>query len=299
MIFTTLYTLAGVEGFFAYAYVQSDSWAFTLSGKRWACQHFRPTNSYGYRDYEPNFDAKKVVFVVGDSFVKGHGIEKIDDRFSNLLAEKLGTDWTVTILADGGWSAADYLGALEKHDRRPDYIVVSYFINDIETAASAVGFNKPVFRIEPNSFLKPLLAHSYTLNFVYWWWWRRDSGENNFWTWLKKAYSDDTVWQMHTRELDNIIKFAKSSGTSIGFILWPNLTDVNGSSEITKKVESYLVEKGVKCLNLTDLFVGTIPAELTVNNFDSHPNTKVQKQVAEMLYKAFFIWNWASPNPGH
>ena len=128
---------------------------FTLAAQRWACKYFPPYNSYGYRDHEPDFSGKKIVFVVGDSFVKGNGIEYIDDRFSNLLAKKLGSNWTVTILANGGWSPPDYLRALERHDRTPDFIVVSYYINDIEAAADLAGLKRPFLRVYPNKYLQP------------------------------------------------------------------------------------------------------------------------------------------------
>jgi hypothetical protein len=75
-IFSTLYILIVLEGIFAYAFVQSDGFGFTLASKRWSHNYWNPINSYGYRDYEPEW-RDKIVFVVGDSFVAGHGIKKI------------------------------------------------------------------------------------------------------------------------------------------------------------------------------------------------------------------------------
>ena len=48
-------------------------------------KYWKPINSYGYRDIEHvNLKEKKLPFVVGDSFVAGHGIKNYKDLFSNV-----------------------------------------------------------------------------------------------------------------------------------------------------------------------------------------------------------------------
>jgi len=140
--FAFLYFFILLEGVFAYCFVQSDGFAFTLSANRWHAKYWKPINSYGYRDYEPEW-GKKTVFVVGDSFAAGAGIRNIDNRLSNVLSQKLGDDWTVTILAQSGWSPDEYLKALQDHQEKPDVIIISYFLNDIVRAAETCGMAVP------------------------------------------------------------------------------------------------------------------------------------------------------------
>ena len=70
-------------------------------------RYWQPINSLGYRDYEwtpEKVGNRKRIVVVGDSFVAGGGVEKIEDRFSNQLGEKLGDDYVVMTVARNGWN---------------------------------------------------------------------------------------------------------------------------------------------------------------------------------------------------
>ncbi len=88
----------GIEIFFGFFFVKSDGFCFTLASKTWFKRYWLPINSLGYRDIEytkDNLKGKRIVFVVGDSFVAGQGIKNYKDRFSNILQEKLGKSWAV------------------------------------------------------------------------------------------------------------------------------------------------------------------------------------------------------------
>ena len=81
-----LYLLLIVEIVFATVFVQSDGGNSTLVSKRWFQKYWNPINSDGYRDYE-HIWKEHVLFIVGDSYIAGHGIKNIDDRLSSILAK--------------------------------------------------------------------------------------------------------------------------------------------------------------------------------------------------------------------
>ena len=274
---------------FAYSFVQSDGFGFTLAGRRWSDKYWNPINSYGYRDYEPEW-RDKIAFVVGDSFVAGHGIKKIDNRFSNILANKLGNIWTVTTLAQVGWNTKDYFDALTKHNRKPDTIIISYFINDIENATSRC-IKMPSLRNNPSNFIAPLVKYTYLGNWAYWRIYRGDLGATTYWSHLKRLYDNDDVWNVHLLELDALVNYAKKIDAKIGFIVWPNLLDVRGSKDITNKVSNYLNSKGVMVFDLTKHYKNRDSNDLTANSMDAHPNEAVNAEVSQLLYQTSALWD--------
>jgi len=218
MVFTTLYILVILEIVFCYIYTPSDSWNFTLSSKRWFQKYWKPVNSYGYRDYEPEW-RDKVLFVVGDSFVAGHGVKDIDERFSNALSQKMEEDWTVTILAKCAWNIQDYIEILRKQNRRPDVIIISYVFNDIKNHPSVqkTMAKKHTIRL-PGGVAKVMVNNSYFLNWAYWKI-RKQGHVEKYTTFLKRSYDNDRIWSDHTSNLDTIINYAGETGAKLKFVV--------------------------------------------------------------------------------
>ena len=94
----------------------------------------------------------------GDSFAAGHGIRDIDHRVSGVLQGKLGNGWIVATIAQNGWDTVDEYNALIQHAIKPNMIVVSYCLNDIERSARQHGFgiSSDIVR-EPDGVLRFLL----------------------------------------------------------------------------------------------------------------------------------------------
>ena len=274
LFFSLLYGIVFLEAVFAYAFIQPDGFGFTLSSRKWFYKYWNPINSYGYRDHEPSWKDKKV-FITGDSFVAGHGITNIDNRFSNLLIKKLGDEWSGTILAQNGWNPGHCLNALKQHDKTPDVLIVSYFINDIQGAAARKGIYMPILRAEVNKSIAPFVNYSYMVNFLYWRLSRGKLGSDTFWNYLNDAYSNKEVWLEHTRELDALVQYSKEKNAKIIFVIWPNMIKIKESKVITDKVYSYLKDNGVEVINLTNHFEGKNPSTLIVNSLDAHPMKKL------------------------
>lgn len=285
-LFSTLYLFLVLEVVFASVFVQSDGYGFTLASKRWFQKYWNPINSLGYRDKEHVWRENKL-FVIGDSFVAGHGIKNIDKRLSGILSKTLGDAWTVAVLAQNGWDSRKQYEALITHPQKPDKIIVSYYINDIEGAATAHDLHRPQLVEGPGKILRPFVKYSFVLNWVYWRLYRGKLGDD-YWLYLRQAYNDQEIWQTHKKELSVFIDFSAKTGSGIIFLVWPNLRDISGSAVYTSKVTAYLSEKGVSFIDLGQSLQAKTQQELVVNNMDGHPNEQTHWEVAQLLYAALF-----------
>ena len=99
---------------------------------------------------------KRLVFVVGDSFVAGHGIKDVSDRFGDRLGEGLGDPFRVVTLAQNGWNSEDEFDAIRATSRRhriPEIVVLSYFLNDIDVFKKHWGVDGAKRFLFSHSFL--------------------------------------------------------------------------------------------------------------------------------------------------
>jgi hypothetical protein len=272
-----------------YSFIISDSLNFTLASHRWFEKYWRPINSLGYRDTEHSpaeFRDKRVIWVVGDSFVAGQGISRIENRFSDILQRNLGDQYLVTIIAQPGWNSADEYKAMLSYPYQPKRIILCYLVNDVIGANLKLGYGYPVHVEKPhNLILEYSVEHSYTINFVYWRLFRfrnRDMGKKD-WEYITASYSNPDIWKVHEAELAQIIAYARNHEVALTVLLFPSLTDVKGSAPITSKVAQFFRANNVPVLNLEPLLESRDPGTMIVNSLDAHPNEALSKEIGELL----------------
>ena len=282
------YLFLALELLFYTFYAASETINTTLASRLWLERYWHPVNSLGYRDVEhgpADFENKEVIFVVGDSFVAGYGIRRIEDRFSDILRVNLGGRYEVVNIAKNGWDTADEYHAILSYPRKPKRIILSYYINDILGAAQRSGYGYPVRVVFPRTEIKWFLNRSYVLNFVYWRLYRlynHDMGKN-YWDFLEKSYSSRDIWQAHEAELLNIVSYAQNEGIALTVVVFPDLTEVRGSAAYTAKVTEFFRRHDVRVFDLAPLLDGRDPRGQVVSSQDSHPNEALNKEVAEIL----------------
>ncbi|MCH9053903.1 MAG: SGNH/GDSL hydrolase family protein [Proteobacteria bacterium] len=282
--------LVSVEMVFYNFITPSDGFNFTLSSKLWMKKHWKPINSQGFRDveYDPSSDAKKV-FVVGDSFVAGYGIEDYRDRFANVLGRKLSSDWEMVIIANNGWNTDEQYNALVSHPAKPDFIVLSYFINDIEGAVNQSGIPRPPLFEQPTWFIRYVINNSYALNYLYWRVYRFASSQDmrvKYMDYLYQAYDNLDAWTLHKAQLSKFVGYARQHKINLVTVIFPNLTDISGSAIFTTKVADYMKSRGVTVIDMAEKLAGREPSSLIVNLFDAHPNVALNREIGELLYQA-------------
>jgi hypothetical protein len=284
-----IYLFLALEVIFYTSVAVSDTFGFTLASRRWEAKYWRPINSFGYRDvtHSPSeFGSKQVLFVVGDSFVAGHGIAQTENRFSNILQTNLASQYVVVNIARNGWDTADEYQAILSYPYKPKKIILSYYINDILGAASRLGYGSPV-RVEPphNLALRFVIDHSYVLNFTYWRLYRfhhKNLGKQ-YWEFLRNSYSSPHIWEEHEGELSRIVTYTQSEGIDLSVVVFPNLREVKASAVFTSKVADFFEKHRVRVLNLEPLLEDRDPMTLVVNSMDAHPSEALNREVAELL----------------
>ncbi|MHC1791364.1 SGNH/GDSL hydrolase family protein [Solidesulfovibrio sp.] len=281
-----------LEVFMAFFFIQSDGFNITMASRKWFDRSWQPVNSLGYRDVEPapRSGDEKIVAVVGDSFVAGHGIDRAEDRFGNVLGQHLGPGWRVVNVAKIGWDTVDEYEALAAYPVTPDVVVLAYFVNDIYRAAEKNG-HPLTFAVQfPQGRLaKYLVDHFALANFVYWRLARMgnlDDASLGFWARLRGAYADPVVFAAHARELDAIVSWCRERGVRLVALVIPSLSDVAGSAAMTARVAAYFGGQGVDVLDLTPMLAGQSPGELVVNGVDSHANVRLNARMGELLWQA-------------
>lgn len=289
--FAALYALLALElGFFAFV-DSSDSFGFTLASKRWFARYWHPINSLGIRDedHDPiRLREKRVVIAAGDSFVAGHGIRDPRDRFANKLAERLGDDWEVVVLAKSGWHTVDQYEALVQYPVQPEVIVLSYYFNDVEHAFASHGLELPAPFDPPPGFLRPLVERSHFLNFVYWRFYRFANGaeiDRQFWEFFQHNGQRADVWATHAAALRKIAHHAKEHGSRLIVVVFPQLREIERSKPYTSRVTKLFEDEGVEVLDLSPRLAGRDPDELIVGPLDNHPSVELNREVAEILFE--------------
>lgn len=283
-------TLMVVEFYFKVFFAQSDGFRYTLASQNWY-QRYWQSNSLGYRDAEwtpQNLAGKTKVMVVGDSFAAGNGIANPQDRFGNQLGRLLGGNYAVLNVASPGWDTGDQVQAIIKYPHRPDILILSYYINDIEGAAYAGGAQRPQIRQNPPTWLDPLVRNSYAFNFLYWRLIRLGPQEwaDTYWNdWLKKISADPDIRWRHRQELLAIIKGAASEQIPLYVVIFPNLAAIEESQPLTRPVIDLFAAHHIPVLDVGQLLAGRNPATTMVNAVDSHPNEAVHLEVARHLYQ--------------
>lgn len=290
-----LFTLTATEIAFKLFFIQSDGINFTLASRNWFERYWRPINSLGYRDDEwtpEKIGSRRRIVVIGDSFVAGGGIKRVEDRFSNQLGERLDDDYAVMTVAQNGWNTRQEIDGLLAYPYLPDIVVFSYCLNDIEGVASAMGFSRPANLLTyPPDWLRPLVDNSYALNFVYWrlFRWRAFTDPNqraetqSYQDHLRALYENPEVWTAHQNELHEVYNLAQTHRFQLIVVVFPDMLRAEKTHDLSGNVVHFFQDLGIPVVDVTALLAAEQPKRLVVNSVDSHPSVEVHTLVANAL----------------
>ena len=299
---TFLVMFAAMEYYFYHHVHMSDGFGFTLSAQNWRSRYGSvPKNSWGMRDVEhsaSSVETKNKLYVVGDSFTAGHGINNHRDRYANIIATELGSDWEMILIAKGGWATRRQLSEFAEvqatiNDPLPtssDIVIWQYYLNDIEDAGIAAGIEKPSISLTAPRLLRPIVDHYYVANFVYWSLVRRFSTRELMGSYLKflsDCFDDSMAWNLHQRELREIVALSEARGSQqqrrMIVVVYSNLMDISGTRFMSDRVAEYFQSHAITVINMADILSGRSVDEITVNPLDGHANEAVNRLLAEKL----------------
>ncbi len=267
---------------------QTHGVAGTKASALWVDKYYKPVNSLGYRDREPDLETrKKVVLFIGDSFTAGYGNKYVHERFSDMVAARLDTAvYEVYNLGIPGIDTREEAKRLREFPLRADVIVLAYFFNDIEVAAADHGYSihlPPLYSGVPR-LLRVWVDRLYFPNFIYWH--LPGKSEKILDDFLHKTYLDPSILQTHLDDLGEIIRYKEENEAEMIAVMIPFLPDLQYSRKFTGPVSDYLDGHGVMVVNLEEE-IGRLPVkERVVNNTDSHSSTKTNRIIAHKVLRA-------------
>lgn len=265
---------------------QSQEGGLTLASHIWFERHWPPMAG-DYRD-TPKTDTlgKKKVLLVGDSFTAGHGLNTADERYGNILGEKLGTRQYVTYnLGISGSDTRDEYARLLKFGKTPDILVLQYFPNDIEKVALEHGLIPEGFR--PYSdlprFIQSLFMRSYLLNYLYW-----QFPHGNFApfdVYARTAYGTPAIINDHLSDLSRFITYAKEHNAKFYVVMFPFSHNIEKTAQYVKPVVNLFQTNNIPILDVGKLIGDIAPKDRIVGRNDGHASAIVNKRVGEALFR--------------
>lgn len=266
---------------------QSHEGALSLASHVWFTRHWPPMTGIGYRDV-PHTDTtgKKKVLIVGDSFTSGHGLKNVEDRYGNVLADKLGKDKYVTYnLGISGSDTRDEFRRFTEFGIRPDVLVLQYFPNDIEKAAAGRGVT--LAGLAPYGDLRTpwrqLVQQSYLLNYIYWQIPHGDAAP--FMAYTKKVYGDPGVMQDHLNDLGKFVAIRDSLKIPLYVVLFPFSHNLEKTAQYTAPIARFFRQRNVPVLEVGSIVKDIDPNDRIVGRNDFHASAVVNRRVGDALYE--------------
>lgn len=279
-----LLVLAVGEAYFRFFHADSEG---RKASDNWSALYWH-TNAEGFRDREwtpADWAGKTTVAVVGDSLAAGWSIDDPADRFSDVLAARLGDGYAVFNLGALGASTPRALGVLrDAPDPTPDVVILQYYLNDIEYAALTQGFSIP----QQNP---PRLAQeSYLADYLYA---RASAGFNqDYWSIEYGFYDHAAIWATHEREINAFIDYVEEIGAQLIVVIFPNMLDPVGSIAYVDRVAQAFEAHGQReIIKLYDAVAAQAPNDAIASRRDGHPSVSFHHLVGNMLYEQFFAPN--------
>jgi lysophospholipase L1-like esterase len=276
------------ELYFRYVYADSEN-TITLATRNWLDRYWQ-TNSLGFRDREwsaADLSDKVRVYITGDSFTAGWGIENPADRYTDVLGARLGSTHAVVNLGVYGTATPEQLELLRNYPfQPPDVVVVQYFLNDVNYAGLRLGLLP-----EP----KPLpnwATESYLANFLYTRLLSRfldPEFGRDWWQWSYDAYDNVAIWDLHREEIEAYIDYVEGINARLIVVLFPNMLDPVRSVAYIDRVAQVFEARGHRdILKLFDAVAAWPLEDRIVSPRDTHPSIAFHHYVGEEIYRRFF-----------
>jgi hypothetical protein len=274
----------------------SDTFNVTNVSKRWLKIHIdRERNNEDFRDRRP-FTVeippghKRIVFM-GDSFTAGHGIKRMEDRFSDRVGAWLDAQapgrFIVATVAEPGWEISQVeamIKAFFSKGSSISMIVYVYNLNDIEGYdPSLLQALQQVYTAEPTFFL---FRDTYLLNWLYFRYVQfKQQSAGDYFERLRQAYRS-RAWFGVRNKLSDIRAACAQHGVELRVAIFPfmhQLGDHYPFREAHAKVVEFCNSQKIPVLDLEPSFRTHAGEDLVVSRFDAHPNERAHAIAAEAI----------------
>lgn len=292
-------SLTVAELVFALFVDHSEAFNASMIAKRWFQVHFdSQRNEDGFRERRllatPLPEGVQRILFLGDSFTAGHGVNSIDDRFTERLEVLLNTgkkpEYQVYNMGEPGFEIS-MIRAMESAVLEKEYpvktLIYCYMMNDIEgydsrTNAAIAEIGK---RRQSSSWL---VSHSYFINWMYHRWVQYSAGSSvDYFPHLVESYYGPP-WESVERELNGMATMSQEKGVEFRLVIFPfmhNLGPDYPFGRAHEKLVAWANSRNVPALDMMPIFTSHASEKLTVNAFDNHPNERAHQIIAEEIFK--------------
>jgi len=308
LCFIFLLFLSSVELYFRFFYVETDSEMITLSGRAWVRKYCR-YNRQHFRDdrYFGSMKPKNVfrIGILGDSFVEGQGIKDPNNRFSNILEDtikrKFNGNCEVYNLGKCGWDTNNERNFFLEEGITYDLDVLILSVVEMNDFLQMHIANIPELKDEyldiryRDKMLSKMVGYfvdnSYAASFFYAQFLkvRKGSIEKEVVKKAQAVMANKDNWDIFMKCILRIRRACQNNDIKFYLISFPglhlgkNADLLQLQAEYKKIFESYLNKENIDHLFLGEYFEKYAGEDLTVSQFDLHPNELANKIVAKSL----------------
>ena len=267
--------------------------------RRWSQSGLVQFNRRGFREREFTAAPSPGIYriaVVGDSFTFGNGI-RAEQRFSNELQASLGSGFEVLNLGVPGHNTPEHLDLIKREvlALHPDYVLVQWFVNDVEGGTAPRPAYAPLLpfaglhdRLEDDSAFYTLLNS----------WWTRQQirlrSAASYPAYLQATYGDPQSEAARADELATrtMLGTLRAAHIGTGMVLFPDSGYDLGPSYPFAFLHSRLLaiceDEHVHAIDLRPIFAGVKRRrDLWANPLDAHPSALANSLAAEQILEAF------------
>lgn len=278
------------ETYYRFFVDTTDSFGVNKISQRWNKRYYQlnSTNNRDDIDYKDKIKkGKRRLTILGDSFTAGHGIKNINDRFGNILRNKY-PGFEVHLIAVNGANSISQLKFLHKAKENGyelDFVMLAYCLNDIDYLIEGTekiyerirAFNINLSYIEKNSyFINTLSFRIFALN---------DPDFIKYSNYVSKGYSGE-VWEEQKEILTSIRNIVNQMNGSFFVMTFPFLQEERDDysfRKIHENLNAFWGKEQVPHLDLLPIYEPFFGGELTVNDYDAHPNERAHEMAATAI----------------
>ena len=243
------------------------------------------TNSEGFRDKElssQELESSKKIIALGDSLTLGWGV-KADNTYSQILEKKLDErfeqNFEVINMGVGNYNSAMELALFEEKglSLKPDAVILSYFINDIEPTSKTSSLLQKLIR--KSYFLAYLNGKLIDL--------RAQINPDYSWTnYYKNLYQSQHNIDVNQKSLNKLIEITQQNSIPLIIVNFPEFRQIKGYPfpEATRHIKNIAELGNVNFIDLTDQYREIEPIKLWVSNEDPHPNALAHEIAANSIF---------------
>jgi hypothetical protein len=275
--------------------------------RRWATSGAAVFNAQGFRERE--FDEAKAagtfrIAVVGDSFTYANGLDA-KDRFSDLLQHALPSRVQVLNFGMPGDNTPQHSETIRKSVLRlaPDFILVQWFINDVEgddpagrpSSLPLVPFPQLHDRLYRSSAL-------YTLLNIRWTQFQAEWSGGTYQDYIDRRFHDPhgEGARADREAMLTLAAVCHRAHVKFGMVLFPDAGFDLGNSYpfafLHERELAFCADEQITCIDLRPA-LGQVAdrRKLWVNRLDHHPSAMANEIAAVEILKAF-EGEWLSPH---